>query len=224
MHVLVLYLSMGIAALTAMTVHEFTKALVSTKLGDRLPKERGRLTLNPLKHFEFFGFFATRYTGLGWGKPVETSQMNYKDRRMGTLLTYLTPVVVNIIVGILFAFMSIPLWQALELSPVVPGHLLPPNIHRLLPGLEVSKIITFHFWSLLRWIAFYNVTFALFNIIPIYPLSGSKILGLFLNPNAALSMARYEKIFQIVLLMLIFLGFLSGIINPIANNLLRFTL
>jgi len=184
------YLAQAIAAVVAITIHEFTKALVSTALNDKTPGEKGRLTLNPLKHLEFFGFFTMWFFGLGWGKPVETTPMYYKDRRMGTLLTNFTPIIVNIFFGFLFAY-----------------------ILRLFAN-------SYEALTMLHRIAFYNFTLALFNLIPVYPLSGAKILGLFLSPNAALSMSRYEKIFQIILLVAIFLGFLSSIINPAANFLL----
>lgn len=192
------YLFQAAAAVIAITVHEFTRALVSTALNDKKPREQGRLTLNPIKHFEFFGFFAMWYTGLGWGKPVETSNAYYKDRRTGTLLTYLTPIFANVCVGYLFAFAA----------KIVSGSGLPlQTLIYLLPFLWI--------------VASYNMTLAIFNLIPVYPLSGAKILSLFLKPNASVAMARYEKVFQIVLLVLVFMGLLSRVINPAAGFLLR---
>jgi len=198
MKFLIPYLFQAIAAAVAITIHEFTKALVSTALNDKKPREKGRLTLNPLNHFEFFGFFAMWYTGLGWGKPVETSNINYKDRRIGTLLTYATPIVVNVLAGFLFALAA----RAASYSQI--------NYETLV-----------YVFSLLRITAFYNVTLAIFNLIPVYPLSGAKLLGVFLSPNASFAMARYEKVFQIILLVLVFMGILNRAIDPAAEFVLR---
>ena len=192
------YLFQAIAAVVAVTAHEFTKALVSTALNDRKPREQNRLTLNPIRHFEFFGFFAMWYTGLGWGKPVETSYVYYKDARTGTLLTYATPIAANILIGFLFALAA----RAASYSPL-PYEVL------------------IYLLSLLRITAFYNITLAIFNLIPVYPLSGAKILNQFLKPNASVAMARYEKIFQIILLVLVFTGILNRAIDPAAEFLLR---
>ena len=65
------------AVIIAATVHEFTRAAVSTVLGDKKPKNEGRLTLNPVKHFEPIGFILMWATGFGWGKPVNTSALFY---------------------------------------------------------------------------------------------------------------------------------------------------
>ena len=198
MRVLIPYLFQAVAAFVAITLHEFTKAAVSAAMGDKKPAEQGRLTLNPLKHFEFFGFFAMWYTGLGWGKPVETSGVFYKDRRTGTLLTYCTPIAANLLAGLLFALSA----RAVSYA-----------------GVSYNTLV--YILSFLRITAFYNVTLAIFNLIPVSPLSGAKILALFLKPNAAVAMSRYEKVFQIILLVLVFMGILSAAINPAANFILR---
>ena len=89
--------------LVAATVHEFTRALLSTIFGDNYPKSKGRLTLNPVKHFEPIGFLLMFYSGgFGWGKPVETSALYYKDRKKQTLLVAILPSVVNLILGLIF--------------------------------------------------------------------------------------------------------------------------
>lgn len=87
----------------AITVHEFTRALTSTALGDDLPKKQGRVTLNPVKHFEPIGFLLLFFTGgFGWGKPMDTSGLYYKNRKRDTLLVAILPSVVNLILGMIF--------------------------------------------------------------------------------------------------------------------------
>ena len=89
--------------LVATTVHEFVRALTSTVLGDTYPKSQGQVTLNPVKHFEPIGFLMMLYSGgFGWGKPVGTSALYYKNRKRDTLLVAILPTVVSLILGLVF--------------------------------------------------------------------------------------------------------------------------
>lgn len=95
--------------IVATTIHEFVRALASTALGDDLPKKQGRLTLNPVKHFEPIGFLLLFYSGgFGWGKPVETSGLYYKNRKRDSLIVAILPSVVNLILGMVF--LSVTRW------------------------------------------------------------------------------------------------------------------
>ena len=91
--------------LVATTIHEFSRAAVSTALGDRLPRINKRFTLNPFNHFEPIGFILMIVTGFGWGKPVATSASGYKDRKKGSLLTAILPTVINFLIAPLFLFL-----------------------------------------------------------------------------------------------------------------------
>jgi len=165
-----------IACIIAITIKEFTKAFVSTKLGDKLPTRDGRLTLNPLKHIEPIGLFLMVFFRVGWGKPVETSPLYYSDRKKGTILTYTLPSVVNFFSGIVLVIIY---------YAVVPA-------------------IGFNFFTILiMQTAVMNFSIAIFNIIPIPPLDGAKVLSMFLSPNAVIKMASMEKLYQILLLFLI---------------------
>ncbi|MBR6652716.1 MAG: site-2 protease family protein, partial [Anaerotignum sp.] len=89
--------------LVATTIHEFTRALLSTIFGDNYPKSQKRLTLNPVRHFEPIGFLLMFYSGgFGWGKPVETSALYYKNRKRDTLLVAILPSVVNLVMAVVF--------------------------------------------------------------------------------------------------------------------------
>ena len=169
-----------IGAFAAITLHEYVKALVSHKLGDPLPKARGRLTLNPLSHFEPIGFICMILTGYGWGKPVPTAAIYYKDRKKGTLLTYISPSVANLTAGVVFSFLA-----------------------RYVP------------YDLLLIIANANVALAFFNIIPVYPLDGAKILALRLSPETQIKYSNYERIFQIILIIALFTGWVGMILRPL---------
>ena len=96
MNQLIVFL-LGIPAIMiATTIHEFTRAAVSSSLGDKLPREQGRLTINPLKHFEPIGMILMLACGFGWGLPVNTSALYYKDRKKGVLITAVAPTIANL--------------------------------------------------------------------------------------------------------------------------------
>ncbi len=189
----------------AITIHEYTKALVSTKLGDPAPRNNGRLTLNPMKHLEPIGFILMIIFGFGWGSPTPTSATYYSDRKKGTIITYVTPSIVNLIVGILFGLLSF-------------------NIRMVLgSGLEnLSTTASSYLWQICFLTAKSNVTLALFNCIPVYPLDGAKVLSVFLNQNDLIRITHYEKILQMFLILMMSLRLINWVIDPIVYLILGF--
>lgn len=178
MGIVIYYLTLIIGALIATTVNEFTKAYVSYKLGDIGVKNMGKVTLNPLKHFEPIGFLFILFLGYGWGKPVETNSMYYKNRKKGTILVYSIPILVNFILSVIFYNLSF-------------------------------------LWSGFNAIAQVNLALAVFNLLPIYPLCGYKILKVSLSIDRAVKFCQYEKIIQILCIMLIFIGPLKYVLDSV---------
>jgi len=179
------------AILIVFDIFEFTKAFASTLQGDTLPKNQGELTLNPFKHFEPIGFMLMLFAGLGWGKPVQTSQVSYKDKRRGNLITYASPVLVCIVLSICFKYAR--LMFALFFDGVL--------------WIEWAD----YFVKVLRT---YCLRTAVINLIPVYPLSGSRIIRCFLSPNAQVSFSRNEKMYQMILVFLL----LMGLVNPVVST------
>ncbi|MBE6012519.1 site-2 protease family protein [Anaeropeptidivorans aminofermentans] len=186
--ILLLYLLCGILVFT---IHEASKAFISAKLGDPLPKRDGRLTLNPLKHIEPIGLIIMTVWGFGWGNPVETASIYYKDRKKGTLLTYTIPSLINLFIGMLIGFF-----------------------------LGIIKDNTLY--TILYTFAVLNIRNALFNIIPVYPLDGAKVFAVLRSPDKAIRMANNEKIYQMLLIMLILWGIVPAVIDPVCKILLSF--
>lgn len=180
MSIIISYLIISLAAIIAIFIHEFTKALTSYLLGDKSVKNNGQLTLNPFKYFEPIGFLLMLFFGYGWGKPVETNSLYYKNKSKGTLITYTMPIIANFIFAIIFY-----------------------NLRFL--------------WSGFFIIAQLNLSLAIFNFIPMYPLCGEKILKYFLKPNDAMKYMQFENIIRILVVLLIAMGPLKMILDVIVN-------
>ncbi len=180
-----------IAIIIAVTFFEYLKALISTLQGDTRPKARKRLTLNPIAHFEPIGFIIFFFTGYGWGNPVPTSSVNYSDKKRGTVITYGLPIVICIAVGITIRLLLF----------VFEG-----------PLSSVGIIYTF-----LYTVEKYIVSIGVFNILPVYPMSGSWILKCFLKPNQAVKFTQNEKLIQLVVIFLLLMGILGRVLDIIVN-------
>lgn len=181
------------AVIFATTLHEFSRAAVSTILGDKKPKNEGRLTLNPIKHFEPVGFILMWATGFGWGKPVETSPMFYKNRKRDTLITAIAPTVINLIAALISSV-----------------------IYSLAPLGEMG-IVGILLSYLLVSIKQFNIYIAVYNIVPVSPMDCVKVLSCVLPANSYFKYIQYEKIIQMVFLLLLFMGYTDFIINPIVS-------
>lgn len=182
--------------LVATTVHEFTRALLSTIFGDNYPKSQGRLTLNPVKHFEPIGFLMMYFSGgFGWGKPVETSALYYKNRKRDTLLVAILPSVVNLVLGIVF----LGVYQSLKRSGA-----------------------NYYLVALLNYIAYYNVGLAVYNILPVAPMDCVKVLAVLMPANQYFKYMQNEKLIQMIFLFLLFLGFFGNIFGGITYGVIQF--
>jgi Zn-dependent protease len=174
-----------IGAVVTVTVHEWVKALVSYRLGDPLPKRDGRLTLNPLKHIEPIGFILMAFVGFGWGKPVETAAIYYKDRKKDTILTYTLPSASNLLLGVVLCLF-------------LPLSVYSDTVHVIL---ETTIL--------------FNLRHAFFNIIPVYPLDGAKVFTAIKNPNQVIQMATNQMFYQVILILVTVYGITGRVIDPV---------
>lgn len=187
MDTLIYYVVDGLTIIIVTTLFEYIKALMSTIQGDEMPKSQGKLTLNPVKHFEPIGFILFIYSGFGWANPVETSSRNYKDRKRGIMVTYITPIVLSLVLAVVIK---------LAMNLLILG------------GID-NEYISLALALLSRNFAAVGV----FNIIPVYPMAGSWVLRCVLNPNNAIKYSQYEKPLQILLIFLLVLGVLTPVLN-----------
>jgi len=200
------------AALLAPAIHEWTKARVSSALGDTLPKNNGFITFNPFKFFEPIGFIFMMYFQVGWGQPVPTSPLYYKDRRKGIMLTYLTPIVANLFIGLFTA----AIWSFFV--PTLSTWVITTSLENGIPWLQNVFL-----WlrDIVLNFARFNVGLALFNLIPIHPMAGNKLIQLFVSPEACARINHFEKPMQILLFILLLFGVVNGLLVPVRESLLR---
>ncbi|MGH2348927.1 MAG: site-2 protease family protein [bacterium] len=173
------------ALIVAATVHEFAHAYVADRLGDPTPRAMGRLTLNPLAHLDPIGSLMILLAGFGWAKPVQINPAYFTDWRRDSILVALAGPLANVTLVFL---LGLPF----KLEMVEPG------------GMR----------SLLAWGLQINAMLAVFNLIPIPPLDGSKVLVGLLPPQLAIGYARIEPFGFIILLALIFTRALPVLIIP----------
>lgn len=211
-------------ALLSLSFHELAHAFVSYRLGDPTAKNLGRLTLNPLKHLDPLGTLmiiisSLQGRGFGWAKPVPINPAYYRDRRKGTMLVSLAGPLSNILLAFI-SFIPVAYLEGKYGNQVVLST-------GLIPILYNFSILFYRI----------NIGLAVFNIIPVPPLDGSKILSGILPPRQYFKLMEYENYIGIVFLLVIFMlpGVLykvmspfifvietaiSFIVNPIVNMLL----
>ena len=183
----------GIALLTALPFHEFAHAWAANKMGDPTARWQGRMTLNPVKHLDPFGALLMLFCGIGWAKPVPINPYNFRNPKKGMALSALAGPVSNL----LLAFLSAVCYKLL----FIPTLLLQGGaVYDLAAGLQNI------FYTMIS----VNVGLAVFNLLPVPPLDGSRVLNLFLPQRTYFAIMKYERMIMIFMMFLIFSGMLDG--------------
>lgn len=185
--------------LIALTGHELAHGYVSTKLGDPTPRMQGRLTFNPLAHLDIVGTVLMVLTGFGWAKPVQVDARYYKNPKLGMAITAAAGPLANLVM----AFAGLFIYVLVLIFDLKFGFLP-------LKALSVIESIAYLF-------AFRNLCFMVFNLIPIPPLDGSKVLGIILPNRIYYTMLQYERYAIIIIMLLALSGAFDFIIGGGAN-------
>lgn len=180
--------------LYSVIIHEISHGFVALLFGDDTAKVSNRLTLNPLSHIDIFGMLMLLFVGFGWAKPVVVNYYRLKNFRVGLFFVALAGCLSNLIIAVISIFL-------LE-SNIFPNF--------------ISEILYI--------LARINITLAVFNLIPIPPLDGSKILISFLPISFQYRLAYFDYFGILVLLILIFTGALDPIIEAFNTIILKLIL
>ena len=186
--------------IVAITFHEFAHAFVADKLGDDTPRRQGRLNLNPLSHIDPVGFFMLIFAHFGWGKPVEINPANFNRKRSMSAqeaLVALAGPVMNLIIAIVLTIILF------TITTFTPTFIL--STTGMLIGLTLQMAISV------------NIGLGVFNLIPLPPLDGSKILMHFLPYNAKTWFENNAQIFYFIFIALWVTNLISYVISPVIN-------
>ncbi|NLO99193.1 MAG: site-2 protease family protein [Clostridiaceae bacterium] len=195
----------------ALPVHELAHGWVAYKLGDPTAKEAGRLTLNPFKHLDLIGVLMMYTVGFGWAKPVPVNFSNLKNRRTGSILVAVAGPMSNILLGFISIFIGGIIAKLFEVGVITI------STEKML---QVFLYVALFFYILVS----VNINLAIFNMIPVPPLDGSRLISGFIPEEAFYKFARYEAFIGLAFFALVVLvpnDFLSSFIRTVANPIFR---
>lgn len=189
------------AVLIAITFHEYAHAFAADKLGDDTPRRQGRLNLNPLKHLDPIGTIMLVFAGFGWGKPVEIEPRNFNRNVKMSVAEAIVAAAgpfMNLILAIIFSIIYFA-------------------IYKFAPDFLLSQVgvITI---TLVRAVIITNIGLGIFNLIPLPPLDGSKIIGGFLPYNIRNWFSSHYQIFYIIFVIIWVTGIAGIIISPLISG------
>lgn len=192
--------SLAVIFLT-LPIHEFSHGLAAVKLGDPTPRYQGRMTLNPFAHIDYIGALCILFFGFGWARPVQVNANNFRNPKRDMALTALAGPASNLAVAL--------------------AALLIRNILVLVMGKSGGFNALIYVALFLYYLAYINVSLAVFNLIPIPPLDGSRLLSALLPYKQYYALMRYERYIFWGLLALLWLGVLDGPLGFLTNAVMN---
>ena len=206
---LALYLARAIALLTAIPFHEAAHAWASDKLGDPTAKLYGRMSLNPVRHFDLLGALCMILVGFGWAKPVPVAaRTNFKHPRRDMALSAAAGPLANVLLAAVCMVVYKVLWY------VFAGVIF-SNAD------STAAVVWLFVLRVLNSMISVNITLAVFNLMPVPPLDGSRIFNVLLPDKVYFGIMRYERVILFCLFAVLWLGVLDGPLNVLYGWMLQ---
>lgn len=183
------------AVVLCLSVHEAAHGGMAYALGDRTARDAGRMTLSPLAHIDPWGFLCLLLFGFGWARPVPVNISNFKNRRWGMALTALAGPLSNMVTAFVFYCLYI------AAGTFIPGTF----------GYVVMQFCMV--------VASMSVGLGVFNLIPVHPLDGSRVLDAFLPFSWSLKLQKYQSVILLVFILALWFGWLDGVMIWVSGNI-----
>lgn len=196
---LIMILSTSFVVFFCLPIHELAHALIADKCGDDTARLKGRITVNPFAHLDILGTIMIFLFGIGYAKPVPVNPARLKHPRRDMALIALAGPASNLIMGFIAVFLSYILGSFNSQSPAL------------------FALSNFFYYA-----AVVNVSLAVFNLIPVPPLDGSRVFSAILPDKIYFNIMKYERYIMIGFIVVLFTGVLNGAISFISSGMMRF--
>ena len=197
--IIIHFFSIVFVVFCTLPVHEFAHAWTADKLGDDTPRLQGRLTLSPFAHLDLIGALMIFIVGFGYAKPVQVNPRRFKNPKVGMALTAAAGPGSNLVMALLFMLLhhAAAVWYAGS-------------------GSVVSNVTALFFY----FAASVNVSLAVFNLLPIPPLDGSRVISLVLPSKLYFEIMRYERYIRLAIFALLLMGWLTAPLSYLSGLVL----
>jgi Zn-dependent protease len=196
------------AVIIALTFHELAHAYTAVKLGDQTPAITGRLSINPLAHLDIMGFLCMVLTGFGWAKPVKVNPRNFNNPKRGMAITAAAGPLSNVLQSFVCMFI-LALLAKFNVLAIYYGK-------GGFSGASFGDALLMVLGTIVYQMTYLNLYLAIFNLIPVPPLDGSRLVDTFLPGRVSYYYNRYGTYFQIGLFAVMMILIYTDVFNPIA--------